>query len=74
MPIVAGVAILSVFLFSITLSKSMIPAVVPFWADAPFAAIDRAMLIDPEAMAVRLSPMLAALGLFYGLWHAASSA
>ncbi len=69
-PIVGGVAVLGVFLYSITFLKSMIPAVMPFWADAPFAAMDRAMLVDPQALAVALQPALPALGLFYGLWHA----
>lgn len=70
-PIVIGVAIISAFLLSVTLLKSMIPAVVPFWADAQFAAIDRALLIRPQAIAVALKPALGAIGLFYGLWHAA---
>lgn len=70
-PIAVGVAILSVFLFSITLLKSMIPSVVPFWADPPFAAMDRAMFINAQAIALALKPALGAIGLFYGLWHAA---
>lgn len=70
-PIIAGVAILGVFLFSISLSKSMIPAVVPFWADSMFAAMDRAIWLDPASIARRLTAWLPALGIFYGLWHAA---
>lgn len=70
-PIVVGVAILSLFLFSVTLSKSMIPAVVPFWADGMFAAMDQAIWLNPEALAVYLAPWLPKLGLFYGVWHAA---
>lgn len=71
LPIIAGVAVLSTFLYSITFLKSMIPAVVPFWADALFAATDRALFIDPQAIALAVKPALVALGLFYGLWHAA---
>jgi len=70
-PVVVGVAIISVFLYLITYLKSMITTVVPFWADAPLAAIDRAIFVDPAAIAVTLQPTLAALGLFYALWHAA---
>lgn len=70
-PIAVGVTILSFFLFSITLSKSMIPAVIPFWADGMFAAIDQAIWLDPGALATKLTPWLPTLGLFYGLWHAA---
>lgn len=69
-PIALGVAILSLFLFSITLSKSMIPAVVPFWADDMFATMDRAMLLDAAWLAQLMTSWLPALGLFYGLWHA----
>lgn len=71
-PIVIGVAIISAFLISITLLKSMIPAVVPFWADPPFAAIDRALFIDPQSIALTIKPALEAIGLFYGVWHAAN--
>jgi hypothetical protein len=35
-PIPVGIAILSVFFYCITYLKSMIPAVIPYWADAPF--------------------------------------
>ena len=70
-PIVAGVAILSVFLYSITFLKSMITVVIPFWADDLFAATDRMLFIDAEAIASSLRPALRAIGLFYGLWHAA---
>ncbi len=69
-PIAIGVAIIGAFLYSITFLKSMIPAVIPFWADAPFAAMDRALFIYPQAIAIALKPTLAGLGLFYGLWHA----
>lgn len=70
-PVAAGVGILTTFLYSITFLKSMIPAIVPFWADGIFAATDRAMFIDPQAIAVALNPALPAIGLFYGLWHVA---
>lgn len=69
-PILSGVAILGLFLYSITFLKSMIPAVVPFWADELFAAMDRALFIDPQAMALAMKPILPAIGIFYGLWHA----
>jgi len=68
-PIPVGIAILSVFFYCITYLKSMIPAVIPYWADAPFYAIDRALLIDPQGIATVIAPALPALGLFYGLWH-----
>ena len=70
-PIAAGVAILGTFLYSITFLKSMITVVVPFWADGLFAATDRILLIDPQGIATALKPVLPAIGIFYGLWHAA---
>ena len=70
-PIVAGVAVLATFLYSITFLKSMITVVVPFWADDLFAATDRALFIDAQSIAMSLQPALRAIGLFYGLWHAA---
>ncbi len=70
-PIAAGVAILGTFLYSTTFLKSMIPSVIPFWADEAFAATDQAIFVDPQAIAIALKPALGALGLFYGLWHAA---
>jgi hypothetical protein len=70
-PIIAGVAIIGAFLYSITFLKSMITAVIPFWADPLFAASDSALFIDPQAIAVALAPVLPGLALFYGLWHAA---
>ncbi len=69
LPIVIGVAVISTFLVSISYLKSMITAIVPFWADAPFAAMDRAIFVDPQAIAIALGPVLPALGFFYGLWH-----
>jgi hypothetical protein len=70
-PTAAGVVILGAFLHSVSFLKSMIPAVIPFWADEAFAATDRAMFIDSQAIALALGPMLIVLGLFYSLWHAA---
>jgi hypothetical protein len=69
--IVAGVAILTAFLYSITFLKSMLPVLVPFWADGLFAATDRILFIDPQGIALALKPALGAIGLFYGLWHVA---
>ncbi|HEU0309894.1 MAG TPA: phosphatase PAP2 family protein [Sphingomicrobium sp.] len=70
-PIAAGVVTLGTFLHAISFLKSMIPAVVPFWADALFAATDRFIFVDPQAIAIALQPALTGIGLFYGLWHAA---
>jgi hypothetical protein len=70
-PIAAGVAVIGTFLYSVTFLKSMIPVVIPFWADATFAATDRAIFLNPQALALAAKPALPALGLFYGLWHAA---
>ena len=69
-PIAAGVLLIGAFLYSITFLKSMIPVVVPFWADDLFAASDRMLFMDPQATAISLKPALGAIGLFYGLWHA----
>jgi hypothetical protein len=69
-PIMAGVALICVFLYSISFLKSMISAVVPFWADAALTATDRAIFVDPGRIGAALGPALPALGLFYGLWHA----
>jgi hypothetical protein len=44
---------------------------VPFWADDLFAATDRALFINAQGIALALEPVLPAIGLFYGLWHAA---
>jgi len=68
-PILVGFVTLGVFLYSITFLKSMIAAVVPFWADNLLAAIDRALLIDPNAIARSISPAIEPIGIFYGLWH-----
>jgi PAP2 superfamily len=69
-PIVVGVVIIGAFLYAVTYLKSMITTVVPFWSDGLFAAMDRALFIDPQGMALALAPALPAIGLFYGLWHA----
>jgi hypothetical protein len=69
-PIVAGVVIVGTFLYSITFLKSMITTLVPFWSDSLFAAIDRALFVNPQAIALALKPTLPTIGLFYGLWHA----
>jgi hypothetical protein len=68
-PVVLGITIVGSFFYSITFLKSMIVAVVPFWADPSLAFIDRAISVDPAKLAKLLEPGLAGLGLFYGLWH-----
>jgi hypothetical protein len=70
-PIGAGVVIVTTFLYSITFLKSMIPVIVPFWADEIFAATDRILFVDPQALALAMKPALPTIGLFYGLWHVA---
>lgn len=70
-PIGVGVLAIGAFLFCMSYLKSMITAFVPFWADNALAAADRILLIDPQAIALAIGPTLPALGLFYGLWHAA---
>jgi hypothetical protein len=69
-PVGVGVVIVGTFLYAITFLKSMITTIMPFWADPLFAAMDRALFIDPQAMALRLEPALSTIGIFYGLWHA----
>jgi hypothetical protein len=69
-PLATGVALICVFLYSISFLKSMISAVVPFWADDALTATDRAIFVDPGRIGAALAPLLPALGLFYGLWHA----
>lgn len=68
-PIVLGVLTIGLFLFSLSYLKLMITAVVPFWADAMFAASDRAIFVDAQAIALILKPTLPWFGFFYGLWH-----
>jgi hypothetical protein len=70
-PIAAGVAIIGAFLSSMSFLKSMIIAVVPFWADDPLARLDQMLWIDPQALGLALGPYLPTIGLFYGLWHVA---
>lgn len=67
--IVVAVALVSMLLFATTFMKSMITALVPFWADAPLAGLDVAIGIDGKAMANALGRGLVAVGLFYGIWH-----
>ena len=69
LPILAGIAIIGLFLASMSFIKSMIGAIVPFWADAPLAAIDRAAGIDPQNLAKLLQPWIREIGIFYGFWH-----
>jgi hypothetical protein len=69
-PLLIGVVALCAFLSSMTFLKSMIVAVVPFWADASLAMIDRSMFIDPQQIAISVKPVIPAVGIFYGLWHA----
>jgi hypothetical protein len=71
-PIATGVAVIGTFLFGVTFLKSMLVAVVPFWADEPLAAIDRTLSIYPQQIAESLGPLLPPIGIFYGLWHAAN--
>lgn len=70
LPLLIGVVAICAFLSSMTYLKSMIVAVVPFWADAPLSEIDRLLFINPGQIALALHPALPAIGLFYGLWHA----
>jgi hypothetical protein len=70
LPLPIGVITISAFLSSMTFLKSMIVAVVPFWADPPLAAIDSFLFVDPEQLARALSPAVPAIGVFYGFWHA----
>jgi len=71
-PIVTGIAVIGAFMSSISFLKSMIIAVVPFWADDPLARIDQMFWIDPQSLGLALRPHLPAIGFFYGLWHAAN--
>lgn len=69
LPILAGVAVIGLFLSSLTFLKSMITAVVPFWADAPLAAFDAAIGLSGNGLAEALQPAIKTLGIFYGFWH-----
>lgn len=68
-PLLFGVAVIGLFLSSLTFLKSMIVAVVPFWADPPLADFDAAIGLSGEGLARALQPVIRELGLFYGLWH-----
>lgn len=70
MPIPIGVGLLGVFLVSVNYLKSMISAVIPFWADAPLAASDAALRISPAGLGAAFQPIIVQLGIFYGFWHA----
>ena len=70
-PITAGIAIMAMFLYSATFLKSMIPAVVPFWADPLLAATDKAIFVNGQSLALAVGPLLPVLGYFYAGWHAA---
>jgi hypothetical protein len=69
-PLLIGVGAICAFLSSMTFLKSMIVAVVPFWADAPLAMMDRSLFIDPQQTAIALHSAIPALGVFYATWHA----
>lgn len=68
-PVITGIVVIGAFMSSSSFLKSMIIAVVPFWADDRLARIDQIFLIDPQALGLALQPVLPALGFFYGLWH-----
>jgi PAP2 superfamily len=68
-PPLIGLVAICIFLSSMTYLKSMIVAVVPFWADQPLAAIDGALFIDPQQIALAIQPALPAIGIFYAAWH-----
>lgn len=70
--ILVGVFLVALMLFSTSFLKSMITAVVPFWADGPFAKLDALIGLDGKAMANAMGVMLPVIGLNYGLWHAAN--
>ena len=69
-PVLVGVGVVGVFLSSMTFLKSMIVAVVPFWADATFAELDRLVGVSPAGLGKLFQPIITELGWFYGLWHA----
>lgn len=71
-PVMIGIVVIAVFFSAISFLKSMITAVVPFWADDPLARFDQMLLIDPQALGLALRPVLPAIGFFYGLWHVAN--
>jgi hypothetical protein len=64
-----GIVVMSVFLQAISELKTMITAVVPFWADAPLLAFDLALLGDIQPLARALNPAMPVIGWFYWSWH-----
>lgn len=68
--ILQAVTIVAILLYSLTFLKSMLPTVVPFWADEPLAAFDRLIGFDGNSFAHAFRPYLSAIGTYYGLWHA----
>jgi len=68
--IIAAVLLVGILLAAASYLKSLITAVVPFWADAPLARLDEAVGIDSRTVSAALGPALPSIGLFYGLWHA----
>jgi hypothetical protein len=64
-PIPVAAFLLAVFFSAIAWLKSMIPAFVPFWADAPLAATDRLLI----PFALPRGRWLDVMALPYGLWQ-----
>lgn len=64
-----GIVLMSVFLQAISDLKTMITAVIPFWADRPLLAFDLALFGDVQPVARALRPAMPVLGWFYWSWH-----
>ncbi len=63
----------NLFFLTFTMVKTSLPYAVPFWADPPLAALDRAMHfgVDPYVLTHALAawiPPAAAMGLYMGVW------
>lgn len=69
---IAAILLVGAILASTTYVKVMIPAVQPFWADAPLARLDQFLGLNGAAIARALGPALPVVGLYYGLWHFAN--
>jgi membrane-associated phospholipid phosphatase len=69
LPIITGIGIIAAFLSSQTFLKSMIVAMVPFWADGPLAAFDQLLHLDPARLAAGMQQLMKPLGGFYALWQ-----